>query len=97
LQGPNATGEKDEVEDSPEYASRSADEPRHRSLIGSYVNKYVPVNEFIFQLEKVTNEVYGCIPKEAEQIYIILLQLSDMVADHPQPSSLSAFLCMKPF
>ncbi|KAJ3493607.1 hypothetical protein NLJ89_g10979 [Agrocybe chaxingu] len=42
-------------------------------------------------------EVYGCIPKEAEHIYKFLLQLSDMVPDHPQPSSISAVLRMKPF
>ncbi|CAA7268828.1 unnamed protein product [Cyclocybe aegerita] len=44
-----------------------------------------------------TAEVYGCIHEAAESIYESLLQLSDMVPDHPRPSSISMVLRMKPF
>ncbi|CAA7268435.1 unnamed protein product [Cyclocybe aegerita] len=44
-----------------------------------------------------TAEVYGCIHEAAESIYELLLQLSDMVPDHPRPSSISMVLRMKPF
>ncbi|CAA7263721.1 unnamed protein product [Cyclocybe aegerita] len=44
-----------------------------------------------------TAEVYGCIHEAAASIYESLLQLSDMVPDHPRPSSFSVVLRMKPF